>query len=196
MSSVLIFAGAVVLAASDLDEFKVKREAVFEFAKKPSVTRAGDTVTIAFETKGVCDVTVAIEDEQGAIVRHLACGVLGPNAPEPFQKNTKQQAIVWDGKNDKGEYIDEKDRVTVRVSLGLEPRFERALYWTPYKRTAATDPIVVACPEGVLVYEGRLYDMVRLYDHDGGSVRTVSPFPVAWPRFLDDLEARFHDAFD
>jgi hypothetical protein len=38
---------------ADLDEFKVKREAVFEFAQKPQVTRQGDRVTIAFETKGL-----------------------------------------------------------------------------------------------------------------------------------------------
>ena len=47
------------LGGKDLDEFKVKREAVFEFARKPVVTRAGDRITIEFETKGFCDVTVA-----------------------------------------------------------------------------------------------------------------------------------------
>ena len=110
------------------DEFRVKREAVFEFAHKPVVTRQGDRVTIAFETKGLCDVTVAIEEAgTGAgparIVRHLASGVLGPNAPEPFQKNARAQVIVWDGKNDKGDYVEDKDACTVRVSLGLKPRF-------------------------------------------------------------------------
>ena len=39
--------------ASGLDEFKVKREAVFEFAQKPTVRRAGDRITIEFETKGL-----------------------------------------------------------------------------------------------------------------------------------------------
>ena len=68
--------------ASDLDEFKVKREAVFEFLQKPQVTREGDRVTITFETKAFCDVTVAIEGESmlagsPRIIRHLACGVLG-----------------------------------------------------------------------------------------------------------------------
>ena len=137
---------SVASGASDLDEFKVTREPVFECANKPVVTREGDKVTIAFETKGLCDVAVAIEDADGEIIRHLASGVLGPNVPEPFQKNRKKQLIVWDGENGKGEYIDETDRVTVRVSLGLESRFEWARYWMPSKRTAATDLIVVACP--------------------------------------------------
>jgi hypothetical protein len=36
------------LRASDLDEFKVKRQAVFEFTRKPEVTRSGGRVTITF----------------------------------------------------------------------------------------------------------------------------------------------------
>ena len=75
---------------SDLDEFKVKREQVFAFSRKLEVTRAGDKITIRFESKGFCDVTVAIENADKKIVRHLASGVLGPRAPEPFTKNSKQ----------------------------------------------------------------------------------------------------------
>lgn len=41
--------------ASALDEFKVKREAVFEFASPPAVAREGDRVEVSFETKGFCD---------------------------------------------------------------------------------------------------------------------------------------------
>ena len=89
--------------AAALDEFKVKREAVFDFAQKPAVTRQGDRVEIRFETKGLCDVTVAIEDANQKIIRHLASGVLGPTAPEPFRKNARKQTLLWDGKNDKGE---------------------------------------------------------------------------------------------
>ena len=70
-------------AGSDIDEFRVKREAVFEFAQKPVVSRDGDKITISFETKGFCDVAIAIEDANNKIVRHLACGVLGSKAPPP-----------------------------------------------------------------------------------------------------------------
>ena len=59
-------------------------------------------------------------------MRHLAGAVLGPNAPEPFVWNSKAQTIHWDGKDDAGVYVDDKDAVTVRVSPGLKPpRFER-----------------------------------------------------------------------
>ena len=41
------------LSTSDPDEFKAKREAVFESAQKPVVTRQGDQIRIAFKTKGL-----------------------------------------------------------------------------------------------------------------------------------------------
>ena len=177
-------AAAVVLAAvaaADVDEFKVKSEQVFEFAQKPQVTRQGDRVTIAFETKGFCDVTVAIEDAQGKIVRHFASGVLGPNAPAPFQKNSKSQTIVWDGKNDRGEYVDDRapahtDALTVRVSLGLKARFERTLYRSQVGGAGTTQ--FCAAAEGVYVVDPR-GDHVSLLDHDGVFLRTVYPFPRA-----------------
>ncbi|MFO7898836.1 MAG: SMP-30/gluconolactonase/LRE family protein, partial [Planctomycetota bacterium] len=175
----LIVAGPVALcAAADVpDEWKVERSGPFEFAEKPTVTRDGDRVTIRFRTKATCDVTIAIENEEGRIVRHLASGVLGPNAPEPLQKNSLDQTVVWDGKDDRGIYIDDKDALTVRVSLGLRPRFERTLYWSPHKRISNIAPMLVAAPEGVYVCEGLGLDHLRLFDHEGNYVRTVYPFP-------------------
>jgi len=184
------------LGASDLDEFKVKREAVFEFAQKPTVVRNGDRVTITFETKAFCDATVAIEDEKGKIVRHLASGVLGPKAPAPFRKDSKKQTIIWDGKNDHGVYIDDKDALTIRVSLGLSPRFERTLFWVPKRRGGDARPLMGAAPEGVYVYNGgSAIDSVILYSRDGDYLRTVYPFPgekigstkgLAWTTYPQD----------
>ncbi|MEX0702251.1 MAG: hypothetical protein WD069_09165 [Planctomycetales bacterium] len=171
--------GELAGAASDLEEFRVKREQVFEFAEKPAVAVDGDRVTIAFATAGFCDVTVAIEDLDGRILRHLACGVLGPNAPDPFARNSKRQTLVWDGKDDAGRYVDDKSQVRARVSLGLDPRFERTLNWSPKKRMAPDRaPIAVPAPEGVYVYDGAPIDHVRLFDHGGDYVRTVYPFPA------------------
>ncbi|MGQ9662238.1 MAG: hypothetical protein ACUVWX_07880 [Kiritimatiellia bacterium] len=167
-------------------EFTIKREPVFEFAVPPRVTKQGDRISISFATKGRCDVTVAVENEAGVIVRHLASGVLGPNAPAPFEKNSLKQTIVWDGKDDQGTYIDDKERVIVRVSLGLNPRFERTLFWSPKKRIAPGNrPLFAAAPEGVYVYEGGGVDHIRLFDHDGNYVRTVYPFPPNWAAVKD-----------
>ncbi|MCX7805471.1 MAG: hypothetical protein N3A38_09820, partial [Planctomycetota bacterium] len=164
--------------AADADEFRVKREPVFEFAQKPAVTREGDRVTVAFETKGWCDVTVAVEDANGKIIRHLASGVLGPKAPPPFQPDTKKQVVVWDGKNDQDVYVDDKDSCTIRVSLGLRPRFEKILYWSPYKRISQAAPLMAANEEGVVVCEGTGVDYIRMYDHEGRYLRTIYPFPA------------------
>src|SRR5258706_8658397 len=116
---------AFSLLAAENDEFKIKRQEVFEFTQKPTVMRQGYDVTIAFESKAYCDATIAIEDAQGKIVRHLVSGVLGPKAPEPFQKDSLKQKVVWDCKNDKEERITDLDSITVRVSLGLKPAFEK-----------------------------------------------------------------------
>src|SRR5688572_4519187 len=99
-----------VCAQTPADEFKVKRQDVFEFTHKPQVSRMGDRVNIEFAVKAYCDVTVVVEDAQGKIVRHLVSGVLGAKAPPPLQKDSLKQKIEWDGKDDKGTYIDDKDR--------------------------------------------------------------------------------------
>jgi hypothetical protein len=172
----LLFACADLATADDLDEFKVKREEVYEFTSRPQVTLDGDRAVIRFTTKGYCDVTVAIEDSQGRIVRHLASGVLGAAAPPPLVPGSLEQTIVWDGKDDQGRYIDDKAGHTVRVSLGLRPTFEKTLYWSPYKRIAEHPPLVHAAPEGMYVFEGMGVDSLKLFDHKGTYVRTIVPF--------------------
>src|SRR6266853_1671679 len=81
-------------SAGALDEFKIKRQDVFEFAEKPQVARHGDQITITFTSKANCDATVAIETADGRIVRHLASGVLGSNAPIPFQTDSLKQSLI------------------------------------------------------------------------------------------------------
>lgn len=160
----------------DLDEFRVKREQTFEFTTTPQIRWTGDRVTIDFTSKAYCDATVVIEDGDGKIVRHLASGVLGENAPLPFQKQSLRQSLVWDGKDDQGRYLDDKQSLSVRVSLGLKPQFERTLFWSPHKRLANACPLMTATAEGVYIFEGRGSDQVKLFDHEGDYVRTIYPF--------------------
>ena len=69
-----------------------ERENVFALTEKPAVKYLGnDKYEITFAVKGYCDVTVELVDKDDGIVRHLASGVLGVNAPKPFQKNSKKQ---------------------------------------------------------------------------------------------------------
>jgi len=159
------------------EEFKIKREQNFEFQVEPTITKNEKGFDIYFETKGFCDVTIVIEDLSGKILRHLASGVLGANAPEPLSKNSKTQKIYWDGKNDQEKYLDNLENYIVRVSLGLKPQFEKTLYWTPYRRIEQKSPSIVCVPEGVVVYEGgKAMDFIRMYQHDGSYLRSVYPF--------------------
>ncbi|MCG3180892.1 MAG: hypothetical protein BIFFINMI_03255 [Phycisphaerae bacterium] len=172
------------------DELSISRQEVFDFTAAPAATRDGDRVTITFTSKAWCDATVAVE-RPGAgpggepmILRHLACGVLGANAPAPFQANSLRQTIVWDGKDDMGRYVEAPDACRIRVSLGLAPRLERTLFWSPQKRIAPPTalasllPVMVPTADGVYVCEGGGGDRLCLYDHDGNYVRTIYPFPA------------------
>ncbi|MCG3181145.1 MAG: hypothetical protein BIFFINMI_03519 [Phycisphaerae bacterium] len=146
------------------------------------MTRAGadqpDRFIITFASKGWCDATVTVEDAGGKVVRRLASGVLGPNAPQPFQPNSLSQKLVWDGKDDRGQVIDRPEGCVVRVGLGLAPRFEKPLDYSPYRHVGRNGPVIAAAPEGVYVYEGDIVDSIRLFDHEGKFLRTVYPFPA------------------
>ncbi len=101
--------------------------------------------------------------------------------------NSKAQTIVWDGKDDAGVYVDDKDAVTVRVSLGLKPRFERTLYWAPERRIGNVQALA-AGPDGVSVLDtGRGVDHIRSFDRDGRYQRTVYPFPADKIEEIPDL---------
>ena len=175
---VLFFLFKTILTQDAFQEFKVKRKNVFEFSKKPSLTQEKNQAVISFTTKDMCDVTIAIENSDGKIVRHLASGVLGSNAPEPFQKDSLEQNIIWDYKDDSGRYIDVLDTLKIRVSLGLQAEYEKDLYYSPYKRISSL-PLMCAAPEGIYVYEGRGRDHLRLFGHDGKYIKAIYPFPAS-----------------
>lgn len=177
---------SIVLLASpagalETEKLRVQRKEVFEFSEKPKVTWVGDTITVTFSVKDFCDATVAIEDAGGKILRHVASGVLGKNAPEPFQKDSLKQTLVWDGKDELGRYLDKKEQLTVRVSLGLKAQMERTLYWCGLQMangSRGTNYLSMkAAPEGVYVYSAGDGAQLRLYDHAGNYLRTVYPFP-------------------
>jgi len=153
------------------------REEVFEFTQKPAVKKEGGKYIITFASKGACDATVAIVDKDGKIVRHLASGVLGPNAPEPFKKDSLAQALTWDGKDDRGKPAPAGCRV--KVGLGLKAEFDRAF---------GSEPRLLAANGLICDAEGTLYVLkfddeviVTAIDRDGKYVRTVAPFPANIP---------------
>jgi hypothetical protein len=145
----LVFVSIAVASVGAMEASRVNpykgmqtREEVYEFTADPAVKKEGDKWVITFASKGKCDVTVSILDRAGKVVRHLASGVLGSNAPHPLQQNSLSQKLEWDGRNDQGKPAPAGCRVT--VGLGLRVMRVKSNF-NPYgvrdtKVTYATDP--------------------------------------------------------
>lgn len=174
---------------ADIGGLKHKRESVFEFTQKPTFKKLGtDRYEIRFASKGYCDVSVAILNSDGRIIRHLVSGVLGANAPEPLQKNSLKQLLVWDGKNNLGRYVEDPDACKLRVCLGLKPTFDKVLISHPNRLNWATFGLA-ADKDGVYllnvadnkftVYTHTACNLnqILVYDHDGNYKRTILPYP-------------------
>jgi hypothetical protein len=172
----------------------VERENTFEFTEKPRVKNLGnDRYEIIFAVKARCDVTVGIMDPardpgglgRGTVVRHLASGVLGTNAPAPFQKDSLKQTIYWDGKDDLGEYVKEPGRLQVRVMLGLKPEFDKLLGYSGPKGLPGYVWGLACDPEGVYVfYKGtgaHGHVGLKKFDRDGKYLATLVPPPAGMP---------------
>jgi hypothetical protein len=170
-----------------------ERENVFAFTEKPKVKVVGeDRYEISFAVKGYCDVAVAIVDPRkelvpgrGTVVRHLGAGVLGANAPAPFQKNSLKQVVYWDGKDDLGFYHKEPDKLQVRVMLGLKPVFDKRLGGTsPYNLPGGSWGVAID-ESGVYVFAfnggGFNHGSIRKFSHDGKYQGTLFPPPASFP---------------
>lgn len=162
-----------------------ERENVFAFTEKVSVKNTGpDRYEIKFGVKGACDATVSIIDKDSNVVRHIGSGVLGANAPEPFQKGSLNQTIVWNGKDDLGEYCRAPEALQVKVALGLKPEFDKFVGSTHPKNLAGYVWGLAASPEGVFVFiagRGEGHITCRKFDHDARYMATVWPPPAGLP---------------
>jgi len=176
-----------------------EREEVYEFTEKPKVQKEGKKWVITFASKGNCDATVAIVDKEGKIIRHLASGVLGKNAPYPFQQNSLKQRIEWDGLDDGGRVVSEDilKGCKIKVGLGLQAKFERNLLGDVYdmglrnvEYWIATDEkqniYVVSCAKKSGVVLG------RIFDKDGNYIRTFYPLSASeLERYLDIMQRNY-----
>lgn len=159
-----------------------EREGVFAFTEKPAVKVVGkDKYEITFAVKGNCDVAVAIVDSDSKVVRHLGAGVLGANAPAPFQKNSLKQTIPWNGKDDLDVYYREPAKLRAKVMLGLKPEFDKRLGGTsPYNLPGRIWGLA-ADQDGVYVISYGVRFYIRSFDHDGKYVRSLLPPPRGLP---------------
>ncbi len=164
----------------------MERENVFEFTQKPAINLVGkDRYEITFAVKGSCDVAVAMTDAEGGIVRHVAAGVLGSNAPAPFQKDSLSQKIYWNGKDDLGVYVKEPSKLKLQVRLGLKPVFDKLLgTYHPKNIPGFVLAIAVDDAGGYVWIRGQGtfgHVTIRKFDHDGRYVHALTPPPSNLP---------------
>src|SRR5262245_57956094 len=92
------------------------------FSRKPSVSRVGGKAAVSFAVSASTDVEVSVLDAKGAVVRHLAAGLLGgaKAPPEPLKAGLSQ-SVEWDGLDDFGKAIPGGPfRFRVRAGTGMK----------------------------------------------------------------------------
>jgi sugar lactone lactonase YvrE len=161
------------------------------FTTKPSARKAGDKTVISFAASAPTDAEVAILGADGKVVRHLAAGMLGAKAPEPFKPGLSQ-SLEWDGLGDDGKEV---RGAKVRVRLGMTPRLDRIIGWSGQQlggiRGLTTGPDgTLYVLHGSLLLAHRDHFMITAFDRDGKYLHQVLPGPAnlppekrkGWPR--------------
>jgi len=154
------------------------------FTRKPVATPGPDGVRIHFAASRATDAAVFIEDQKGKVVRHLAAGMLGGDAPAPFQPNSLAQSVLWDRTDDAGKAVP-PGKYTVRVGLGTTAKFDRNIghdrRWLGNIYAMAVGKkgeVYVLCSRGICVL-----------DREGKYLRQIVPAPRDMPiGKLDGLE--------
>jgi DNA-binding beta-propeller fold protein YncE len=147
------------------------------------VRRDGDQIKIRFEADAPTDIEAAILDAGGKVVRHLAAGLLGKNAPQPFQKNALRQEIEWDGLDDAGNPA-QGGPFTARVRAGAGPQLDRLLGWDGNCLPGKIVSLRMS-PQGelfvLLADPFRGQAEMRVLDSNGKYLRTIIPYPADTP---------------
>jgi hypothetical protein len=153
------------------------------FTAPPRAARADGGVAIDFAVSRDTDVAVFIEDPAGKVVRHLAAGVLGKNAPAPLRPGSREQRIAWDGKDDFGKPAP-GGPFRARVKIGMKPVFDRFLLHNP---AGSGEVHALAVGPGGTLYvfhvdgtaNGNMGGCkIKVYDRDGKHQKVLTPFPA------------------
>ncbi|MBL8028011.1 MAG: hypothetical protein JNL74_16440 [Fibrobacteres bacterium] len=168
-------------------------------AVSPTLRKTGVSEwEIAFKMDRFTDVAVSIVNiKDSTVVRHIGAGVLGPKAPTPFVKDSLNQVIVWDGKDNFGKTVTIPDAdLRVRVRAGLSVSLDALVGDNPYAFyynsaisgiVTGKDGSIFICGMPEYVHNEHYteisgdYKVVRQYDKEGNYLRTVFPFPSNLP---------------
>ncbi|MCK5529485.1 MAG: hypothetical protein KAI74_07355 [Kiritimatiellae bacterium] len=152
------------------------------FINKPTVTKNNDSLSITFSVNKPTDATISILNADDVVIRHLAAGVLGTNAPAPFQ-NGLSQTVVWDGKDDFGASVKASES-RVRVGLDTKAKFGKIIFYetgiaySPRAATVGPDGLIY-----VLMEHGQTKStfLLQAYTRTGEYVKTIMPYPADLP---------------
>ena len=176
-------------------------EPAASFTTKPTVSKAGEKVTISFAVSGRTDVEVAVLNATDEVVRHLAAGVLGAENPPPAPlKAGLSQSLEWDGKDDYGQPLANAAGCSVRVRIGMGAKLEKIVGGDPYAfwsdQSGQGDHSqwkvtgLEAKSDGNVYVYGNITPFglpaLRQYDARGDYRRTVFPIPAGKP--LEDVK--------
>jgi len=157
------------------------------FTGGPTASVTDEGVEIAFSVSAPTDVEVAILDAGGRVVRHLAAGLLGENAPPPFHKGLTQE-LTWDGTDDAGAAADPaKGPYAVRVSIGLSAVLAGTAFGPGGRPGQLTNVIGLSAGP-----DGRVYVLsepwrrawwrstaIHVFKPTGEYEKTIKPFPAS-----------------
>ena len=170
------------------DTEKLRTEPV-KFVRPPTVVKEGGGVLVKFAVNTGADVAVYVEDAKGRIVRHLAAGMLGKNAPEPLAAGSLAQSLFWDRKDDLGKPVP-AGKYQVRVAAGLQANHAGTAFTEksgPGNITGEVMGLAAGAGGRVYVLTRRWHSghwnatSVHVFCADGTYEKTIKPFPSNVP---------------
>ena len=154
------------------------------FQGKPTVRAEAGGVRIDFALTAPGDVEVAVVNEKGEVVRHLAAGAVGAEAAAPPLKTAScSQSLLWDRRDDDGKEV--AGKATVRVRAGMKPALGKVI-GEPARIAGKVYGLATDDKGDLYVASGGVYDnapvfSIKVFDRTGTYLRTILPMPANLP---------------
>ncbi len=192
LTALLLACGCVPEAGiQQSDPEVVKKTISTHFKAPPAIVADEDEVRISFEPLKATDVSVAIIDGRGTIVRHLVAGTLGGGRTSKYlTPGSLAQSLIWDWRDDYRRPVPDGN-YRVKISLGLSGEFDRFIDWEPPSVLRRGIHGMATSPNGNIYFlQGTTWvgncgnpELVA-FSKEGKYLRTLAPPPA------NDLENR------
>lgn len=160
------------------------------FVQEPVITvNPSGGYWIEFQLSEAIDIDVSVVDTAtDKVVRHVAAGLLGANAPAPLAKDSLHQKLAWDGTDDLLRPVT-LTAVRARVRGGLSLALDTIVGENNYAFYRAMGGVIADTNGGFFAFgafpwlghHGTSNMALRKYDATGNYVRTLWPIPAGLP---------------